>query len=554
MTEDPQDKEYLDLFKPKTEKPSDSSTFEPVESESARVADKMGPTQPTRTPDGDQKPPDVGYVREGEIETDFKPLHSIASGSGCTLRTIGSIAGAGCLLFLLTAVVVFAFYQVFLRRGGDDDDAKDTPIPTEFVAITPSSGPTRPSPTAGVAESPLVVPLVSSGDVNVPIALPESLIISETLFSVQTVNAPPRAWPDTPTTGDGVNWVYGTVVNYILGLAPTSENQATLSALQVGDSLRLHMSTGLILNFNVSEVTTGAADEGAFFNQVSPGLTLALLTEDPSQRIIVTATFFNDEVGEEMLLPEAATGLVGASVEQGPVRVTVIDAYQVAADEAGLPSDIGYLLIDFRVENIGDQVLDTDHFQTFVSDAAGERYPLTLLAVQFTNYGRPTDPLAPGETVIGSVGYLVPRLGGEAGNQVRWAFNPLPGSDNWVTVPVPYDLPHPTPTPEPPKIGFARVTIDSSDVFIDRNDNLLIVGLEIENISEGSVEVTEEDVSLSSFTGGESVLMSAGPLLPWTIEPNERRRFELQFDLPSGNDALLNVLGYTFSIDNISGE
>jgi hypothetical protein len=561
MTEEPRDKEYLELFKPKTDEPSDDSTPQeparaagdaasqgadarPLEEALAQVADEPGATQPAQ-PAGD----DLAAAGQETQEPPLEPLPAGPGGPGCTLRTVGLFAGGGCLLVILLAVVVFAFYQVFVRKEGDDDlqgtPTPSTPMPTQPVALTPS-------PTVAVAESPFIVPLVSSDDVRVPVALPERLRVGEAVFAVQAVNAPAGAWPDVPVAGDTAAWAYGTVVNYILGLSPTPENRDLLSALQGGESLSLHMSTGLILNFNVDEVTTDATDQAAFFEQVSPRLTLALLAEDPAQRTVVTAAFFDDEAGDEGVFSEAIAGVVGTTVDQGPVRVTVLEAYQVAADEAGLPPGTGYLLVDFAVENVGTDVLETTHFQTFVSGAAGERYPLTALAEQFAHNGTPTEPLAPGETVIGSLGYLVPD---SPEGQVQWAFNPLPGSDNWVTVPLPYDLPPPPPTPEPPPpVGFALVTVNSGDVFVDRDDDLLDIGLEIENISDGVVQVTEDDVGLNSWIDGDLSLIAPAPPFPWTIEPDGSDFFQLQFELPSADSALLSVLGYTFSIENLGNE
>jgi hypothetical protein len=83
---------------------------------------------------------------------------------------------------------------------------------------------------------------------------------------------------------------------------------------------------------------------------------------------------------------------------------------------------------------------------------------------------------------------------------------------------------------------------------------LLDIGLRIENISEGRVQVTEESISLSSWTDGELTLVAPAPALPWTIEPGELRLFQLQFELPTADSALLNVLGYTFSLENLGGE
>lgn len=485
-------------------------------------------------------------VRGIGSETRFDRLITSPDGPGRTLRTVGAIMGAGCLLLMLMTVVVFAFFQVFVRRGGDDE-AQDTPVPTVVAVSTPSPVAT----VEKIAESPLFVPVVNSDDVRVPLALPERLTVGETAFAVQAQMAPDGVWPTAPTSGDAVTWIYGTVVNYILGLAPTAENLNLVSALQAGDTLGLHMSTGIILNFSVGEIVTGVVDEASYSAQISPRLTLALLTDDPAQRVVVSAPFFNDEAGDLTLFSKAVVGLVGTPVNQGPVRVTLIEAYQVAAGEAGLPAGTGYLLMDLRVENVGQTVLEPEFFQTFVTDTAGERYPLTMLAEQFTHYGIPTDPLAPGEIVIGSLGYLVSR---SSEGEVRWAFNPLPGSDHWVIVPLSLDIPLATPTVEPPAVGFARVTVGTDDVFIDRIDGLLDIGLRIENVSDGVVQVAESDISLSSWTDGELPLVAPAPPLPWTIEPRQVRSFQLQFELPTADSALLSVLGYTFSIENLGGE
>jgi hypothetical protein len=529
-----EDQDYLDLFKPKPGSPEDTPDLEP-----ARTERDAAPSLRTEAWEAD-----VSSAVESEFEP---PLSPAAEGPHLSLRTVGVLVGGGCLLLVLAAVVVFAFFQVFARRG----DGKQSPTPSPTVAVADTPAPTAPP----VAESPFIVPLVSSADVRVPVALPERLIISDTLFTVQVVQTPANTWPPAPTAGDAAAWAYGTVVNYVLSLAPTPQNQALIAALQPGDALHLHMSTDLVLNFNVVEVLTGTVDESTLFGQSSPRLTLGWLPTDPAGRMVVRTTFLSDEAAKEPgMLAAAAIGLVGTPVDQGAVRVTVIETYHAPPELAGLPPDTGYLIVDVRVENIGDTVLETEFFQTFIVDEAGGRYPLTLVAEQFAHYGTPTEALAPGETVIGSLGYLVPRAPGGAG-QVRWVFNPLPGSADWVIVPVSYALPPAPPTPTPTlATGFARVTIDPDDVFVDQRNSLLDVGLLIENVSGGTVLVTEADVGLNSWTDGDLSLISAAPPLPWSVAPGESRLFQLQFDLPSSDSALLSVLGYTFSIENLGGQ
>jgi hypothetical protein len=308
----------------------------------------------------------------------------------------------------------------------------------------------------------------------------------------------------------------------------------------------------VILHFAVREVTIGAAEDPILFAQTSPRLTLAVLTDDPAQRVVVSAAYQDDESQDVELFTAAAIGLVGTPVEQGPVRVTVLEVYQVTAQETGLHHSTGYLLMDVKVENIGDETLDPNLFWTFVTDTSNERYPVVVLAEQYTNYGSPSDPLAPGETVIGSIGFLVPE---NPEGEVRWVFNPQPGSNFWVVVPLSYDLPPPPPTAEPePEPGFVVVTVETTDIFVNRSDGLLDVVLRVENTSAGVVVINQEDVSLSTWTDGEMTLVAPAPQLPWRVEPGELKLFQLQFRLPTADTALLSVKGYSFSIENLGGE
>jgi hypothetical protein len=243
--------------------------------------------------------------------------------------------------------------------------------------------------------------------------------------------------------------------------------------------------------------------------------------------------------------------LVGNAVVQGPVRITVLETYQVTGAAAGLPVGTSYLLLDLKIENLGTEVLEPQFFQTLVIDPSGNRFPLTYSAEQFANYGIPTEALAPGETVIGSVGYLVTA---NLEGQYRWVFNPQPGSQYWVIVPVRYEIPLVPPTPVPTQMqGVAIVTVNTSDVFINKSDGLLDIVIRVQNTSAGVVRITEADVGLNSFADGQLVLLAPAPQFPWIVESGEMKLFQLQFQLPTTDSALLTVQGYTFSIENLGG-
>jgi hypothetical protein len=563
MTEESPDKDYFDLFKPKPDKPSERPP-EGSESRSEEVSSAndatLGPPEEPVTAPGDvgsfEATVEEATPAEGESwdapELDAESAEDVwyvsqpPEQATPTIQTLGAVAGAGCLLLMLTAVVVFAFVQVFVRRG--DDEVQVTFTPTQLAVVLPTASPTA----VGVPQSPTVAPLVSSTDVQVMVALPERLIVGGAVFPVQAEDVAAGSWPTAPETDDTASWAFGTLVNFVFSLAPTPENRALISGLETGDAISLDMSTGIMLNFSVSAVTTGAGDEAFLLSQTSPRLTLALLAGDPSQRVVLTAPYFDDEPRVIDEAVGAAIGLVGTPIVKGPVRVTVLENYIVAGGQAGLPGGTGYVLLDVTVENIGTEVLEPRYFQTFLSAGSGNRYPLTFAAEQYAHYGFPTEPLGPGETVIGSYGYLVTaNLQGE----FRWVFNPQPASENWVLVPISADLPPIAPTPQPtPVAGFAVVTVQTNDVFVNRDDGVLDIMLRVENTSGGVVRITADDISLTSFSDGELTLVAPAPPLPWMIEPGELKLFQLQYQIPSSNSALLTVQGYSFSIENLGGE
>ena len=154
-------------------------------------------------------------------------------------------------------------------------------------------------------------------------------------------------------------------------------------------------------------------------------------------------------------------------------------------------------------------------------------------------------------TVVGSFGFLVTA---NLEGQYRWVFNPQPGSEYWVIVPVRYEIPLTPPTPVPTSVsGVAVVTVNSTDVFINKDDGLLDIVIRVQNASVGVVRITESDVSLNSFADGQLTLVAPAPQFPWTVEPGEMKLFQLQFQLPTADSALLTVQGYTFSIENLEG-
>jgi len=448
------------------------------------------------------------------------------------------LLGGTAALILLTLLVCWAGWRLTRRLQG-----KGAP-PT----LVPIASP-RPTSTPAAQEipltSPMIVPLVSSQDVRAAPAIPITLRVNGRTFPIVPDYRAGTGWPAPPTVPEQARWASGTLVNYLIGLAPDEENRALLEGLEEGNELILEMSTGVRLRFQVQGPAGPPEDEAALLAQNKPGLTLVLLTEEPQQRLVVTAGYAGEETSLPPELVAAPQGEVGEQVQTASVRVSVLETRVVRAAEAGLPPGSAYYLVDFSVENIGRQVLDPNLFQMELRDGAGNVYPLTLSANQFANYGLPTDPLKPGETVIGSAGYLIPEQ--FPAEELRWTFNPLPGSDQWVQVLLPYATPTPAPTP-PPAVGYAEVYLD--DAFLSKDGELLIVEGEVYNPSSAPVTLEAEAIRLSS-SAGLAELVSTAPLLPITIAPGDSQIIELQFRRPAADSAVLEVLGYAFEISGL---
>ncbi|RMF29583.1 MAG: hypothetical protein D6759_13600, partial [Chloroflexi bacterium] len=261
--------------------------------------------------------------------------------------------GGTAALILLTLLVCWAGWRLTRRLQG-----KGAP-PT----LGPIASP-RPTSTPAAQEipltSPMIVPLVSSQDVRAAPAIPITLRVNGRTFPIEPDYRAGAGWPAPPTVPEQARWASGTLVNYLIGLAPDEENRALLEGLEEGNELILEMSTGVRLRFQVQGPAGPPENEAALLAQNKPGLTLVLLTEEPQQRLVVTAGYAGEETSLPPELVAAPQGEVGEQVQTASVRVSVLETRVVRAAEAGLPPGSAYYLVDFSVENIGRQVLDPD--------------------------------------------------------------------------------------------------------------------------------------------------------------------------------------------------
>lgn len=413
-----------------------------------------------------------------------------------------------------------------------------------FLAIR---GPSRTRGTAGMplqitrissTLSPLPLPsppVAEIDDTQVSLPVPVALEIGDRTFPVQIALASGEAWSNPSAYPGSAIWVYGTVVNYVMGLEASPDTEAVVGPLRVGDPLILRLSSGVRLQFRVAERETVRPDDAAIFGQSRPGLTLVLLGGQEARRETVFADF--DRLEEPAPSTAGPTAGVGQPVQVGDVQVTLLEG---GAQERGVDLQPGTMvyLVEFRVRNTSAMALDPRAFVTELEDASGARYLPWPSASSQGRYGPLQERLEPGEEVNGSVGYLVPDT--LAGPTLVWIFGPRADSELRARFSIPYSPARAEVWPE--------VTV--LQAFLGEEGEVLHIVARVRNTGSGLLEVTAADVSLSS-SAGPGELETAAPPFPWSIAGGEAREVELQFARPMASTCIVTILGYTFEISGL---
>jgi len=295
---------------------------------------------------------------------------------GCLL--IVPIAGGVLLLLVAVGLILFlGLRQVFV-----EDDANPG-IPLEVVKLTPT-----------VSTSPLLPScetIISSGDVQVAVPLPISLTVASESFPVVALVSGEQGWTYPAGYPGSAAWVCGTVVNYVLGLEPTPENEALLVGLRPGDEIKMRLSSGTELFFRFVERREVAANEASVFEQIRPRLTLILEQEDGAWQI-ATADYVAEM--EPVQPPSEAPAQPGQPVRVGDVQVTVIKGHAEHSGPDLLPETM-YYLVEFSVENVGTAPLDATAFDMQLQDGVGNGYLLSPAASAAGEHGPLGGEIAP---------------------------------------------------------------------------------------------------------------------------------------------------------------
>jgi hypothetical protein len=392
----------------------------------------------------------------------------------------------------------------------------------------------------GSAE-PVPTPVPTCAGPNCPIAqssplVPKKLYVRDRTYEITPVAVQKGKWP----TGNGdsnASWVFGSLVNYLIGLPNTTENKDLMQALSAADKITLELSDGQTVDFKFDAQQLISPDNHEIFSQQHPGLTLFLLGDDSAQRLVVTTNY--DVTSEANRTVPGNVVAINTPIEIGDVRVKVLNG-RLVENAPGIPVGSAFYLVDFTAENTGTDALNVSNFAFELLDYARQKYKLSDVASKLGPNPPPGGQLLPGLSASFTTGFEVPS--NITGPILTWVFKPDASFRGQASVAVP--LLGPTPTPDPR--SQARVQISQAYYTPDRSE-IIIVG-SIANPTTALIPVSPADVVLSTPEGILATLNSADPALPWRLAPNDTLNFTLHFSrLPSAT-AILKILSNSFEL------
>jgi len=351
---------------------------------------------------------------------------------------------------------------------------------------------------------------------------PNQLDIAGTIYPVIAVLPEQGRWP-IPHEQRGIAvWLYGTVINYVVGVPYVPTTESLLASLTSAHRITLTLDNGSALVFGSPLAQRVAVEDLSPMTQDKPGLTVMMLDSSQTNRLVVQARYLPEE-----------------SIFSQDQRIDGMKFEVVESNVQKETEDSFYFIIEYQVTNESGADKDATFFDLVLEDSNGQRYTLHDAATTWGKYGRLNRVLLDGEIATGSAGYQVPRT---MPSPVTWIIRSDATSANSTRFSLSY---------EPPQPGPPQPDVELSDVFDDVTRNVIVINGTLYNDGESPLVVTLANINLT-YSGGASSMQTSNPLLPWNIGPDGYQEFEVQFSRPTGVDSvLLEILGFTFRIEGL---
>ncbi|GIK42100.1 MAG: hypothetical protein BroJett011_59330 [Chloroflexota bacterium] len=480
----------------------------------------------TPTEDGSES-----YIRRGAMNwadpAAIQATQATSTNSG-GLKTRGMTAPGGKTsskemiqgILMLIAGLAVAIWFFWPAKG---KEAPKTEQPTVESTVEFSAEATvTPIPTL---QSELLSDIVGGG-VKTSLVVPRTLEVKGVSFVVQPMQITSGDWPLSDDER-AVSWIYGTVINYTLGMHATPDNKALLSSLGPGDTLILRMSTGPVYRFAFADIVRVSPQSSEIFRQTRPGMTIALLgDEEASTRIVIRALYLSEsDLGMDMTAPVKNTNLGETVVLADTLRLTPLGSRSVELQGMNMPG-YKFLTVDFTIENKSGLPFTTSSFIHHIK-AAGMTYAAVSVLPQ-VNSQLPYPPLPAvlqaSDVVTTTAVYAVPEAG--LAETLVWSFAPDPtGEDVEVSLP--------PNTTSPPTVTVKNANLEGSTLQLT---------FYIENPSQ-DIEINSNDLKIEGGT-----LSSIGNYFPWQAPAGNPREFFLLLS-PDGSGRLtISFLHQAFEV------
>ncbi len=453
-------------------------------------------------------------------------------------RTLLPLAG------VMLVVLCLAFF--ILRHAFDGEPLSEADLTaTAAVATAQSLLP---------YESPTPTPLALE-DIDRPIRAGDDLRgYYPVLLELAPSGGPSRVFPVQQREVEIAEWqfaedpdvasaVLGLVIRPVLGIPYTPASAEFLNLLAAGDEIRVRMSTGQVLTFQVTGSERVSRQEVSIFDQSEPGIVVVLLEDLAPDRLVVYGEYLAGQETPGLASPAGADRVPeGVSAALGEVvSITVLNsASSGGAAASPLPGEWVYLLIDLNLEALGR--VDTGSLGLEVIDASGARYAPVAVDNAILRYPpfQPTT-LEAGQSLRAAAAFLVPHSLADPALRVQVG-------DAAADFTLAY---------EPP----GGLTVSNLDVVIlemktegtQARPGDLVVSVRLFNPHMQPITVLAADVAavfspvvLDDAYPIGPLVQAGGGLLPLVVEPGQALDVELRFDWNGDPFVGLQFGGYKF--------
>ena len=424
-------------------------------------------------------------------------------------------------LALLTTIILGI---LLLRDSGEE--VSSNPTPTPFAS----------NPEGSALSEPLVVGIDGNSTITVTTDTPVTMALGGRTFALQTqAIAADQVWNPNLEDEETAVWVFGSIVNYVVGIPSSDNNRALLEGLQPGDEISLTTRAGLNYTFAFDNRRPAQTSDQDVFAQRTPGITLLLVGDEGNERLVVNGRY---------LVSEATAGQsnviqLGESAVLDNIQISVPSVAYVP-DRPEAPNGFAFFQVDFEVQNVGLTAFDSNLLQLTLIDNIGNQYALNPTASTLGNNPALNGFLNSGQMIQATAGYQIPL--GLSSESLSWV---VARTDTGAQIQV--NLPF-TGSPSA-AAASTSITLLQADVADDLT-SLILTG-QVTNLNNQPIVITETDISLNSQDGASYLLVATNPPFPWTVPAGQTLQFAVTYQRPNVETAVFNVLSQSFQLTGL---